>query len=150
MGILVAVVILATALLLPSLRSYFHQQGELAALRDQAQVARTQVDDLQAESARWDDDAYVMAQARERLFYVFPGETPYRVIDPESVKGAPEGSPAAAEQAAAEPDGTWYTRLWGSLEEPSAIGTTAATSPTTEPTARPTTADTATGETDAT
>ncbi len=113
--VLAGVVILAAAVVLPSLRAYFRQQEELAALATEAEAARVEVEDLRAEAARWDDPAYVVAQARERLTFVFPGETAYRVIDPETVEGLPDGSPAAAEESTGAEDGTWYTRLWGTL-----------------------------------
>lgn len=121
LAVLAGVLVLAAAVVLPSLRSYFRQQEELAALAAEAQAATVEVEELRAEAARWDDPAYVVAQARERLAFVFPGETPYRVIDPETVAGAAEGSPAAEEQATGAEDGTWYTRLWGSIAGPEAL-----------------------------
>ncbi|WP_228373407.1 FtsB family cell division protein [Demequina gelatinilytica] len=115
--VLVGVVVLAAAVVLPSLRAYFRQQEELADLRADAVAAQESVDDLSAELKRWDDPAYVEAQARERLAYVYPGETAYRVIDPETVEDSVEGSQAAETGSTLEDDGTWYTRLWGSVEE---------------------------------
>ncbi|WP_062525484.1 FtsB family cell division protein [Demequina rhizosphaerae] len=114
--VIIGVVVLAAAVVLPSLRAYFRQQEELASLRAEAVAAQESVDDLTAEVKRWDDPAFVVAQARERLAYVFPGETPYRVIDPETVEGAAEGSPAAEDPAEIDESGTWYTRLWDSVE----------------------------------
>ncbi len=77
-----------------------------------------EVDSLQAEVARWDDPAYVIAKARDRLVYVLPGETAYRVVDPEFV-----GDPAAADAGGTkQPGGTiapqksWFDTLWGSIE----------------------------------
>lgn len=115
--VLAGVVVLAAAVLLPSLRSYFRQQEELAALRAEAETAQQEVEDLAAETARWEDPAFVVAQARERLAYVFPGETPYRVIDPETVEGSADGTAAATGAVTEEEDGTWYTRLWESVDE---------------------------------
>lgn len=113
--VIVSVVILAAAVVLPSLRAYFRQEEELAALRAEAVAAQDTVDALHGEAARWEDPAFVMAQARERLGFVYPGETPYRVIDPETVVGSGDGSPTPAEVAAAKEEGTWYTRLWDSF-----------------------------------
>ncbi|WP_236623414.1 FtsB family cell division protein, partial [Demequina mangrovi] len=115
--VLAGVIVLAAAVVLPSLRAYFRQQEELADLRADAIAAQESVDDLTADLARWNDPAYVEAQARERLAFVYPGETPYRVIDPETVEGAAEGSVAAETGTSIEETGTWYTRLWGSVEE---------------------------------
>lgn len=109
------IVALALALVLPSLRVYMDQQRELSQLRAERDAARAEVDDLTAELARWDDPAFIVAQARERLAYVFPGETPYRVIDPEFVTAsAPDSAAGMADHdpAAGLP---WYDNLWGSV-----------------------------------
>lgn len=120
--VLTVVVVLALAVLMPSLRAYVRQQDELSQLRSQAEVERTEVADLEAELARWDDPAYVIAQARERLGYVMPGETPYRVIDPEFVEpddatraegAARANNPAVATSHDADP---WFATLWSSFE----------------------------------
>ena len=42
--------------------------------------AQADVDELEAEIARWDDPAYIEAQARDRLYYVFPGDRSYLVV----------------------------------------------------------------------
>jgi len=39
------------------------------------------LDALTTQRARWNDPAYIRAQARDRLFYVMPGETSYLVIN---------------------------------------------------------------------
>ncbi|WP_156156056.1 FtsB family cell division protein [Demequina maris] len=114
--VIIGVVVLAAAVVLPSLRAYFRQQEELASLRAEAVTAQESVDDLTAQVKRWDDPAYVEAQARERIKYVYPGETPYQVLDPETVEGAAEGSPAAEDPDEIDESGTWYTRLWDSVE----------------------------------
>ena len=46
-----------------------------------------QKQELENNIERWNDDAYVTAQARERLGYVFPGEQAIRVEHPEAVTG---------------------------------------------------------------
>ncbi|PKQ25834.1 MAG: septation ring formation regulator EzrA [Actinobacteria bacterium HGW-Actinobacteria-4] len=114
-AVLVGVVILSLAVLLPTLRVYIDQQGELRALRAEVEQARDEVDHLESEVARWDDPAFVVAQARERLAYVFPGETPYRVIDPEFVTTHAQGSPAAADNPAQGSQALWYDVMWTSM-----------------------------------
>lgn len=44
--------------------------------------AKAERDDLQAQLKRWSDPDFISAQARERLGYVKPGETRYKVVDP--------------------------------------------------------------------
>lgn len=113
---LAVVVVLALAVLLPSLRVYFAQQESLRELRAQKDQAAQEVEALTDDLARWDDPAFVVAQARERLAYVFPGETAYRVVDPELA----EPKDAEATGAIEPPDTTvrmpWYSTLWDSIE----------------------------------
>ncbi|MBT0992873.1 septum formation initiator family protein [Cellulomonas sp. DKR-3] len=111
------VLVLAFILVYPTLHTYLRQEVELRALRGEVADARQRNEDLEAELARWDDPAYVTAQARERLSYVLPGETAYRVIDPETVEEdvAPadeQDTPVAATTTAVP----WYTSVWDSVE----------------------------------
>ena len=114
-AVIAGVIALAFAVVAPSVRAYMDQQVMLDGLRAEAATAQEEVDDLEADVARWDDPAYVVAQARERLAYVFPGETPYRVIDPESVTGPADSSPAGERAPEALAGAAWYDRLWGSV-----------------------------------
>ena len=63
------------------------------------------------EVAKWQDPEYVRGQARARLFYVMPGETPLIILmDPEgAARDAGQPPPDAA------PD-RWYETLWSSVE----------------------------------
>ncbi len=115
--VLILVLVMALAVVLPSLRAYTRQRDRLSELRAEAEFARTEVADLEAELARWDDPAYVIAQARERLSYVVPGETPYRVVDPETVTG--DVPPETQPDVPAIRDGVpWYSVVWDSIENP--------------------------------
>ena len=115
--VLVLVLVMALAVILPSLRAYIRQRDRLAELRAEAADARAEVAELEAELARWDDPSYIAAQARERLSYVFPGETPYRVVDPETVTGTP--LPEAQPDSPSIRDGVpWYAVVWESIEDP--------------------------------
>jgi cell division protein FtsB len=114
-AVIAGVVILSLAVLLPTLRVYVEQQEELRALRAEVEGAREEVSELEAEVARWDDPAFVVAQARERLAYVFPGETPYRVIDPEFVTTHAEGSPAASANPSGGVGVPWFAVMWDSI-----------------------------------
>ncbi len=114
-AVIAGVVMLALALIMPSLRVYFEQQQQLQQLRADAATAQAEVDDLNGEVARWDDPSFLVAQARERLAYVFPGETPYRVVDPETVATDDAGQAEAAEDSTDVTGNTWYDTLWGSI-----------------------------------
>ena len=113
LGVLALVVAVALS---PFVRAWVDQRQELAALRADIADSQERVEDLDAQLGRWDDDAYVIAQARERFTYVMPGEVGYVVLD-ESVaeQDAADPTSAAARDVAAE-RGTWFAALWSSLE----------------------------------
>ncbi len=113
-AVLIVVLLLSLSVMLPSLRAYIRQEQQLAQLRADVAAVQGDIDDLDAELARWKDDAYVIAQARERLTYVFPGERPYRVVDPEFVTSVDPvtGEPVAPEVGPADP---WFATLWGTM-----------------------------------
>lgn len=128
--VLAGVLGLAFALVWPSLRVYGEQQAHNAALRAERDAAQADVDDLDAQLERWQDPAFVVAQARERLAYVYPGETPYRVVDPEVARPAAVGSVDAATEGGPPVEGAWFDRMWASVE--AAGAPPPATSPTGE------------------
>ncbi|QIM19782.1 septum formation initiator family protein [Leucobacter coleopterorum] len=83
-GFTVLVVLLLVAgvvIVSPSLSTFVQQQRELSDLRESVKQGQKAVDDIDAERAKWKDPVYVRSQARDRLFYVLPGETQLNVID---------------------------------------------------------------------
>ncbi|MBK8458990.1 MAG: septum formation initiator family protein [Micropruina sp.] len=100
-----------------SLRIYLNQEDALATARVQIQERSERVAALEDELQRWNDPAFVKAQARDRLGWVLPGETGYRVIGPD---GKPMGGGVVivAEQQlpAGEHEPMWWDRLWGSVQ----------------------------------
>jgi cell division protein FtsB len=112
-----ALLVLGVLSLAPAVSTYLDQQRRIA--DTEARIASQEADlsRLKEQRARWDDPAYVRAQAGSRLFYVTPGTTAYRVIHASATGGA-EPTPAATAQA----DGTpWTDALLQSLV---AAGTT--------------------------
>lgn len=88
------------------LQNYLGLQGELSAAHDEQVVLRDRVAELERRSELLADPVHVEAQARERLRYVRPGETPYIVQLP---------PPPPPPVVAAEPEAAWYARLWRSI-----------------------------------
>src|SRR5215475_2445889 len=79
-AVIVALVACALALSVAvPLRNYLSQRGELAEVQQQQQRLREQVDELERRKAELSDPAQIEAEARRRLRYVRPGETPYIV-----------------------------------------------------------------------
>lgn len=121
--VLGVVVLVAFSMLFPTVRAYLGQRAALESLAVEVEATEQRQRDLEGELARWRDDAYVAAQARERLSFVLPGEVSYRVIDPEVVVEAPDVDGTAP--GAATPTGPalpiggavtpWYATVWESV-----------------------------------
>jgi cell division protein FtsB len=84
--VLSVVVLLVFVLLVPTAREYAKQTAQLNSLQTELTQAQQQRADDTANLKRWDDPAFVKAQARARLGYVMPGEKAYRVTDPGAVR----------------------------------------------------------------
>ena len=113
---LAVVLVILTISYATSLRIYFAQAHEVAATKAEIAERQERIRDLQGDLARWDDEAYVRTQARDRLGWVVPGETGYTVV---GADGKPLGGGAVitAETAPDEPaQDTWWSKLWGSVE----------------------------------
>jgi len=63
-----------------SLRAYVDQRRDVASLEDSIASSRADIEELKREKQRWQDPAYVIAQARARFAFGFPGETGYLVL----------------------------------------------------------------------
>ncbi len=113
---LAVVLLILTISYANSLRIYFAQSHDIATTRAQIVERRQTINDLQTELDRWKDTDYVRTQARERLGWVVPGETGFRVV---GADGKPLGGGAEI-TAATKPDApapkAWYDKLWSSVE----------------------------------
>lgn len=101
-----------------SLRVWVLQSGELATAQSQIEQRQARVAELEDELARWDDPAFVRAEARTRLGWVMPGEVGYRVIgaDGKVLSGSDEIEGVGAARASGL-EARWWDRLSASLEQ---------------------------------
>ncbi len=79
--VMLGIVVLSVIVLAPGLRTVVEQQQQIAALKESVRQKQQAVNDLKLNIDRWKDPAYVEAQARNRLLYMFPGDISYLVID---------------------------------------------------------------------
>ena len=110
--LVLALVVLSIVVLAPSLRMLIEQRQEIAQLEASLEEQRQTVEDLQEQRARWDDPAYIKAQARDRLFYVMPGEYPYLIID--DVAAGETADPKPASTGIEETKVDWASSLLSS------------------------------------
>ena len=111
--IMLGLVILAVIVLAPSLRLVFEQQAQLAQLTSTVQTQKDAVEELESNVGRWSDPAYVEAQARDRLKYVFPGDFTYSVKGDGTETTTTDGAPISTSIQTTEVD--WVHTVVSSL-----------------------------------
>ncbi len=110
MVVMMGLVVLAAFVLVPTIGTYLGQRQQLAALAQAVEVSREDVAALEAQRERWKDPAYITTQARERLYYVRPGEVVYLVDDDLAASETPqEKAPVTDEVERTETD--WMAQL---------------------------------------
>jgi cell division protein FtsB len=115
-AVLVLVVAVLTVSYGSSLKAYLQQRSQIAELKAQIAERQANIDALEREKRRWDDPAYVQAQARERFGYLMPGETAYVVLDADGnplETGATLRDPA---EVVKEEPTAWWSTAWASME----------------------------------
>jgi len=108
--LIVVFVALALAYTYP-LRVYLAQESQIAQLEADQARQRQVIEQKSQDLEKWKDPEYVRAQAREKLFYVRPGETALMVMT--NPNGAAQQS--GRNGPAAAPD-RWYDTLWSSVQ----------------------------------
>jgi len=103
LGVLLIALTLAYAY---PLRVYLAQQSQIDQMETAQQEQRQRIQDLTDQLARWNDDEFVIAQARSRLQLVRAGERLYVI----GVESAPAGAPAGGAPA------PWFQQLWSSVQ----------------------------------
>jgi cell division protein FtsB len=108
----VAIVVCALAFTVAvPLRTYLSQRSDMAMLEKRRADLQAEVAQLEARKAQLADPAQIEAEARRRLRYVMPGETPYMVQLPEDKA---QSQPPAPNQPPGPP-GSWYEKLWAQV-----------------------------------
>lgn len=79
--IMLGLVVLAAFVLVPTVSTYMNQRQQITALEHSVQATKNDIAALERQQEQWHDPAYVATQARERLYFVKPGETVYLIDD---------------------------------------------------------------------
>ncbi|WP_224786147.1 FtsB family cell division protein [Microbacterium caowuchunii] len=125
MVIMLGLVVLGVLVLVPTVGTYLDQQSRIRALENAVQVTQDEIDELQAQSERWDDPAYITTQARERLYYVRPGEVVYLVDNDLSAADQPRDQGQVSDQVE-QTRTDWMAQFVRSLTEAGAAQTVTA------------------------
>ncbi|MBU6311249.1 MAG: septum formation initiator family protein [Actinomycetales bacterium] len=113
-ALIVVLAALAVTLAIP-VRAWLTQRAEISALEADVAAAQIRVADLQQELEDWNDPAFVIAQARSRLHFVFPGEVGYVVL-------GSDDRPVTPDTTAAQRPVPWYEQLWESTRQADLAG----------------------------
>lgn len=97
-----------------SFRAYLDQRNHVEQLESSIARSEAEIAALQREKQRWEDPAYVVAQARARFAFGFPGEIGFQVLDE-------DGKPLDHEDSLSDPtreaeDPEWWQETLSSLE----------------------------------
>jgi len=107
--LIVVLVALALAYTYP-VRVYLAQESQIAQMQADQAAQQARIKGLTEEVEKWQDQEYVRIQARDRLFYVRPGEVPLLVLNDPAGAARDAGRGVQADA----PD-RWYDTLWGSV-----------------------------------
>lgn len=77
----IAIVVIGSFLISPDVEAFLNQRRQIAEMEESIRLAQEQVEQMQVERDRWQDPVYIRSQARDRLYYVLPGEVSYLVMD---------------------------------------------------------------------
>jgi hypothetical protein len=109
------VLVILALLIAPYVRPYLAQRSQLEEGRQELVRLQREVDALRTERERWNDPAYVKAQARSRLHMVMPGEVGYVNLEPSRRAAARTDPRSAAAAVPPRSDEAWYGTLWQSV-----------------------------------
>src|SRR4051794_1145113 len=115
-AVLVLVLAVLTVSYASSLRAYLQQRSHINELKTSIAQHEADIDALETEKARWDDPAYVRAQARARLGYVMPGEKTYLVLDENGQPLEPQAELQDPTTVIRSTDTPWWDDAWASVE----------------------------------
>jgi len=111
--VMMGVLVLAVVILAPTVQAFLSQRQQIADQQHAVDQLATQVDTLKDQRARWNDPSYLRAQARDRLYYVLPGEVSYLVIDDRAPAAKQDTTPVSSKLQKTQTD--WVGSLFGSF-----------------------------------
>lgn len=94
--------------------TYVQNKAELDAARQKEAELTARKADLESDIERWNDNAYVEAQARSRLGFVYPGEKPVYLVNTGRDSTSSSGASGSSSKTETMP---WYRELMYSLEK---------------------------------
>ena len=94
--LVIGLTVLGVAILAPQLQILVQQRQQVADLQANVDLLKKNLTAVQKQRARWDDPAYIRTQARDRLYYVMPGEINFLVVGGTAVEPTRIDTPTAS------------------------------------------------------
>lgn len=114
-GAALGVLVVLIAILALPFKDWVTQRARIADLSAQVAWHNERVAQLETSLERWNDPAYVEAQARSRLHFVRPGQVGYTVItDQQTEEEAGSDSRPMPRVPADEP---WWGAVWSTVQQ---------------------------------
>ena len=113
--VILLVAIFGVLVLAPTIKSYVTVRQQVAQAQQGVDLTKEEIERLQLERDQWKDPAFIQSEARERLFYMNPGEIVYLVQDDLPEVEDEEPAPVSAEAKASESD--WMGAMLRSITE---------------------------------
>jgi cell division protein FtsB len=114
-GAVLGVLVVLMAILAIPFKEWITQRARISELESQLAWHTQRTEELRAALDRWDDPAYVEAQARARLHFVRPGQVGYVVLAEDEVGG--EETTQTRPMVQAPRGGPWWSAVWSTVEE---------------------------------
>lgn len=76
-------IVIGAFMLAPDMQAFLDQRKRIADMEESIRLAELELASALAERDRWRDPNYIRSQARDRLYYVLPGEVSYLVMNAE-------------------------------------------------------------------
>jgi cell division protein FtsB len=118
---LLLVVAMAVFVLFEPVQIWFEQQARIGQLKAEVTKSKAAVAAMQEDLQRWGDKAFVEAQARQRLLFVYPGDVSYLIVNDITVDGDVSVDASATVTTT---DINWVDALIGSYVAAAADGET--------------------------
>lgn len=73
--------LIAVVVLFEPIQIWFEQEARVGELRAEVTKSKAAVASMQEDLKRWGDKAFIEAQARQRLLFVYPGDVSYLIVN---------------------------------------------------------------------
>lgn len=117
--------------MIPRIQEIVTQRQQIDALNAEIAAAKADIAAKENERQQWNDRAFIETQARERLYYVEPGDISFLVINDLSPGQLTQQTAATATDAVQQTESHWLGNLLGSVW---AAGNAPGPAPTSAPT----------------